>query len=365
MDQAQRIGDETNPGAALLYRTRQVEMLIAEGRVEEAISTQRAVLEKLPDFLNFQSVFVNALDNLLMALEARGEVVGKIEPLRMRLFFATDLEERGPRMAERAACLKAAGRHEEAVEEITGLLDLLAAKKKRLFQFQEDRALVKVLRDAAYDLAAVYETMGLSPEEGLRQAWHATDLFSPKPARLLFRYFFLTRSGMLHRGLDVIEFALMDEKDSLLLLECKAECYHLLDEMQKLKDLYSVIVRSYAIQGVDMEARCAALFAVAYEDRDNLEVILELARMKSYQHKFDHSLNILQEALKTHPRAAALHRMAALVHRLDGDPRASRAALEQALIVDPGDFRASLALKHLKAHTGIDAIREKGGPRGP
>jgi tetratricopeptide (TPR) repeat protein len=363
-ERAERIGDETNPGAALLYRTQQTEMLLEKGKRSEAVSIQWAILSKLRDYRNYQYIFINALDPLLEGLRKGSDPAARIKPLAMRLFFTPKVLERIPLLLERATCLHAAGRYEEAEEEVVEILARMAAKIKGIYPYENDPEVQRCLQRSAYLLMEVYEAMGFSPEQGLRRAWHATDLFSPKAARLLFRYYFLLRSRMPEGALRVLQIARLDEDKSLLLLEGMVDCYHMLDDMNGVRETYKTLVRTYKAKGIDPEARLSGLFKAAYDDRENIEIILDLARLFSCLHRFEQGQNVLREALKIHPESSEILRLMALNHRLTDDPETSRSTLERALHKDPKNFKAASALMNLKSHLGREIEKKEGGGHG-
>jgi hypothetical protein len=176
------------------------------------------------------------------------------------------------------------------------------------------------------------------------------DLFSPNPVRILFRHYFLIKIGDPYQARFNLDMALMDHKQNIMLLELRAACSHMLDDLADLRETNLAITRAYQAQGIDLDARCQALFATLLEDSSDLDLILELIRLLSYGHRYDHCTNTIREAEKIHTEASDLYLLAARIHRLDNKPEASMRALKKALELDPSNFMAEKALQSLKRH---------------
>jgi tetratricopeptide (TPR) repeat protein len=155
------------------------------------------------------------------------------------------------------------------------------------------------------------------------------------------------------RALQVLDLVLMDERENILLLELKAECLHLVDDMENMHHLYQAISATYQQMGIHLEERANGLFQVASEDRSNIQAILELGKLMSYMYKLDHVINLLTEAARLHPEDVRIPFMAARIYRMDNKPMEAVAALQKALQLEPDHRKAALALARLQAHLGL------------
>ena len=168
--------------------------------------------------------------------------------------------------------------------------------------------------------------------------------------RTVCHYYFLSRLEILERARALLDLALMDDEASLLLLELKIECCQMLDDATGLKKAYHAMTKAYPARGIDLNARCQGLFSTILQEPDNFSLILELVKLLSYQFNFPHARNVIKEALKRHPAESRLHRLSALIHRLDDEPEEALAALQEAVRLNPKDFIAASALRSLEAH---------------
>lgn len=349
LELAKAQGQAIDEGASLYFETRKIEALLLEEKYDEAIALLREILKSKRDYLNYGYSFTVALDLLIGALDAKGDPAAKIEPLKKRIFFAGEKQAKIPYLADLAACYRSAGRFQEAEKTLIAAVDLMAATRMRLRQF-EDISKMESLQRPAYLLADLYKDMGLSKVQSLYRAWHATDFFSPNPVRFLFRYFFLMRAGIPERALSLINLALMDDQNSLLLLDRKIECCQMLDDLEGLKEAFHAMSKAFPAKGIDIDARCQGLYSTILEEPNNVALILELVKLMSYQFNFPHALNVVREVQKIHPDESRLHLQAARIYRVDDKPLEALASLEEALRLNPSDVIASAALENLRAH---------------
>ena len=262
-----------------------------------------------------------------------------------------------------ASSLRACGRFGEAEESLLEIVELLSASLKKI-GYLEQPDIKDAIRKCAYQMADLYrEDLGLSGEKTLRRIWNTTDFFSSNPVRFVFKNHFLVKNGMPERTAGLLELALKDNPASVLLLELKIECCHLIDDLPGLRIAYNSIVDAKAAREEDLDARVKSLFTAVFDNRTNVPLILELALIKSYQHKFDHSMNILKEAIKINPEDSRLYLLAARVNRLDNKPHAALKALDRAMETDVPDFRVPIVRRRLRAHLNIPPDEKEEGER--
>jgi len=351
ISQADALGDASNPAAVLYYQSRKSELSyeMDETRLDEEIAMQRKTLAGLRDYVSSQKSFRTVLDNLLFALEIKGDFHSQITPMQSRLFFCSDKQERVTLLLRQATLLKSTGCLEEAELTISHALDLLADQNKRMAEL-DDQDRRNGMQKGACLLAGAYQEIGLAQTERLERIERITDFFSANPARLLFKYHFLIQSGMAEEANLVLDLALIDNAKRLFLWEHKARVCHLLDDVEGLHEAYREIRNIYVGREIDLEERCTGLFAAIFENRKNVELILEVALNKSYIYKLDQSINILTEALKLLPEEPDLHMLAARIYRMNNRPEKALEALEAALALDPNDPLTLAAHRHLLAH---------------
>ncbi|MFH2001272.1 MAG: O-antigen ligase family protein, partial [Planctomycetota bacterium] len=190
-------GDVTNPAAVRYYQSRKSELLYAmdEGRLNDEIVSQRDTLAGLRDFESSRKSFVTVLENLLNALEVKGDVRNSIPLMRSRLFFCSDKLERVKFILRLSALHRAAGQLEKAEESVAEAIDLLADQNKRMAELDDLEKRMQ-MQEGACLLSRVYEEMNLPQGELFDRVGKTTDLYSMNPARLIFKYEFLIQNGL-------------------------------------------------------------------------------------------------------------------------------------------------------------------------
>lgn len=364
ISQAEARGDVTNPAASLYYQSRKSEISFdtEKAGLDEEIATQRRTLAGLRDYTTSHKSFRTVLDNLLAALEAKGDIQGQIEPLKARIFFCVDKRQQVLLLLRLASLFVAADQRDEAEETVSRALDLLADQSKRMSELDDLERRIG-MRQGAELLTRAYDKAGLSRIERMKRVTEITELYSLNPARLLFKFHFLIQNNMPEEADLVLDMALIDNTNRLFLWEHKALVSHLIDDMEGMHDAYREIRNIYLGWDVDLENRCNTLFGAIVQNRENVELILELALNKSYIYKLDQSINILNEAMKLMPDEPALHMLAARVYRMNDKPRRALEALDKALQLDPDNSLTRTAREHLSKHLVADGSDKeaKGG----
>ena len=360
MAQAVAANDPTTQGTAIYLKTRNLESLIEEGRLDEAIDGLRRVLREKKDYRNYGDSFIAALDALIEALKRKGNLPALAGPLKARLFFCRSHAEKPPLQLALGISLTAAGRHDEAEKALAQALDLMALKRRRLEE-AANRKIREPVRDLAFALADLYREMGLDGHGSLKRARTVVDLYSPEPVRYLYRHYFLLRCGLLQNARNALELALLENPHNVTLLEMLVENCLLMDDAKGLKAANLTVAQAFHTKTPSLDARCESLFGSLLEDSSNVELILELIRLLGYAHRFDHCMNVIREALALHPEEPRLHFTAARILRLDDRPEEALDALRKAVALDPGYRDAALALAHLERH--LKGVK-KGEPSG-
>jgi len=304
-------------------------------------------LSELRDFVSSRDTFIMTLDNILQMLDKMNNKQDKIRALKARLFYCSDRKDRIPYLVELAICYGAADRLNEAEEAIVEALTSIAKTHKAVYDLETPSIRTEIER-LAFLMADLYREMDIKKGDGLSRLDKATDFFSSNPARILFKYHFLVKLGELRDAYLVLDLMLMDEKERIFLLELMAQCCQMLDDLPHLQETYKAIAYAFDVKGIDLEERSLGLLALAMEDRKNADLILEIGLTKSYKYKLDHCLSLLDLALKNFPDDSRFPWLASRVYRLDHQPQEAQKSLEVALELNPSDFKAGFALKHLK-----------------
>jgi len=353
--------DETNPSSIIYYQIKFLNKQVEDGNFDEVIAKLEALISNLKDYHNFKKSFVMALESLDNALVQNNDHARRIDSLKKSYFFCSQWDQRAFLLADLAYSLWCGGHLDEAERTVAKALDFFSTIVVNIGQYKDDDFDIHLQRLAnlLYD---IYKDMKLTREESLRRAESALDLHSPKIARYMFYYYFLIKNGSCDIAQSALDIALTSNPLDFMLLEYKAECAHMMNDLDGLEKSYSQLTRFYQMHEKEIDEQCRILYTKIVDDKSDIKSIKKLVRFLSYGYKIDHCMNIIAGVDKFHGQDSELQLLKARLMRLNHNPERALKALKKSVELDPSNFKAATALKNLElklSDPGADKFKKE------